>query len=136
VKYFYLALVLFLLILLQSAFLSLPLVLAALIILCAYKRESWIFLVAFCSGTVLDALAFRTVGVSSLFFVGMLGAIFLYQKKYEIQSPFFIFVSCFLFSLLYAALFIHNWVVLSAIVSAMVAVGSYVVCVRSGLLSS
>lgn len=103
----------------ETSLLSLPLVVGLLIMLTALFQKSWIWIVAFVCGIVLDLLTFHPVGASSVFFSVMLGLIFLYQRKFEIQSPFFVGTSVFIFSLFYGAFFIQRFSFFSAIITAL-----------------
>lgn len=110
---------------LESAIFSWPLVLGMLILLTSLYRAQWVMAVAFVSGILLDILTFHIIGSSSLFFVGVLALVFLYQRKFQIESPFFVGISVFVFSLLYSAVFIHRYSFLSAVLTAVVISGVY-----------
>ena len=103
---------------LESTIFAWPLVLGVLILFTALYREQWVLVVACVSGIILDILTFHFVGSSSLFFLVAMGVIFLYQRKFEIHSPFFVGISVFVFSLLYGVVFIHRYSFLSAILTA------------------
>ena len=111
--------------LIESTLFSWPLVLGVLIFLTVLYKEQWMMLVAFVSGILLDILTFHFVGSSSLFFLIVLEVVFLYQRKFEIESPFFVGISVFVFSLLYGALFSHRYAFFSAILTAVVISGVY-----------
>lgn len=90
---------------LETTFISLPFVLISLLLLGVIFKEAWIFPAAFLSGIFLDMLSFRAIGVSSLFFILMLGGIFLYQRKFEIQSIFFVGISTLIISFINLSIF-------------------------------
>lgn len=93
-KVLFISIILFFALIFETAFFSLPLVLITVLLLGVLYKEAWIFPVAFGMGILLDLLSFRTVGVSSIFFCVMLGFIYLYQRKFEIQTlPFIAAVS-------------------------------------------
>lgn len=83
-------------ILLESSVTTLPLTLLVLLFAGVATRSNNIFGLAFLSGLALDFLSFRTIGISSIYFVSFVFAIFLYQKKFEIETLHFIAVFSFL----------------------------------------
>jgi cell shape-determining protein MreD len=91
---------------LEGSLTSIPLVLMCLITIAAHTKSSRVYFYALLSGCVLDILTGRILGVTSLFFVILLSMIFLYQKKYEINSHIFIFFASAVMALLYG-LFFH-----------------------------
>lgn len=82
-------LVIFLLLLsivLEGIVFALPLVLALLIILQITYRSGLVVVAAFISGVFLDALLFRPLGQTSLFFLFFLILLILYEKRFEVQT--------------------------------------------------
>lgn len=114
-KFFFIFLVLLLLLFLETSFFSFPLVLGGILLLSVLYKEYWIFLVAFVMGILLDVLMFQVAGGSSLFFTVLLGVLFLYERKYEIQSMPFVTIFTFLASLIYGFIFHEQHVFLEAI---------------------
>ncbi len=106
-KYFLLAFLLLFAMFVQATFLVMPLVLGMLLFFVAWGQEEAIIIFAFILGILSDILMFHPVGVSSLFFIGALGLVLLYKRKFEIYNPVFVGISVFVFSLLYGVLFIH-----------------------------
>lgn len=90
---------------LEAFVLPIPLVLLAVIFFAVYQKKPWIFFVAIFAGLVLDSLFFRPIGVTSLFFLFVLGTIFLYGRKFEIQNMAFILTMIGVSSLLYLLIF-------------------------------
>lgn len=86
---------------LESSITTLPLSLMILIFAGVVTRSNNIFGLAFLSGLILDFLSFKTAGISSIYFVSFVFIIFLYQKKFEIQTLHFIIIFSFLGSLGY-----------------------------------
>lgn len=80
---------------LQSSILSWPLVLGILIAAFAVFHKSWIIFAAFFIGVLVDVLSFQHIGYSSLFFVGIIGILFLYSRKFEVTSWPFVLLSSF-----------------------------------------
>lgn len=100
---------------------SVPLVLLSILLFAILYKESWIFPAAFLMGILLDILLFQTVGIRSIFFVVILGAVFLYQRKFEIQSLPFVGIATFLIAALYGSIFGLGYPVLIAVVSSIFA---------------
>ena len=102
---------------LQTSFFNVPLVLGLLIMMWILYQAGWVIVTAFITGILIDILTFHTFGISSMFFLTSLFLVLLYQRKFEIQSVPFVSVSVFVFSLLYAAIFIHKSSLLGAVVT-------------------
>lgn len=114
-KYFIIFFSLFVALFLEASLFSLPFLLLCLIFFGVFYKESWIFPVAFLFGIVLDMLLFRTVGVTSLFFLCVLGVVFLYQRKFETQSIPFLLCFSWGVTYVYGLLFHEQHVLLQAI---------------------
>lgn len=104
--YTFIGLIFFLALFFQGSITTLPLLLIVLLLLYIFYRHEIVFLLAFISGVILDSLLVRSVGQSSIFFLSFLFLVFLYQRKFEISSYYFIFFSlfggsCFYFFLFY-----------------------------------
>lgn len=85
----------------ESGVITLPLTLLILLFASVVTRSNNIFGLAFLSGLALDLLSFRTIGMSSIYFVCFVFLIFLYQKKFEIETIYFVAAFSFLGSLGY-----------------------------------
>lgn len=92
-------------ILMEGTVTSLPLVLMSLILLTVFTKSQDVFLIAFLSGVILDILLVRSVGESSVFFLVMLFIVFLYDRKFEIQSLFFVEIITLVGASLYLIIF-------------------------------
>ncbi|MEK7160318.1 MAG: hypothetical protein AAB702_02455 [Patescibacteria group bacterium] len=107
--------------LLETTLTTIPLVLISLVCLIVIYRQDILFLFGFVFGLFLDLILFKTVGMSSLFFVIFLFLILLYQRKFEIKTANFVLISSFFGSLLYLLLFSNgNLIIIQAIVSAII----------------
>jgi cell shape-determining protein MreD len=107
---------------LESSVTSLPLVFLILLCLAVLARKEWIFVLAFIAGIVLDALSFRALGQSSLYFIGYIFLVFLYEKKFEIATKYFIFIASFLGSFGFLIIFSYGNVVLQSLISSIIGV--------------
>ncbi len=114
----YLPIFLFLLSLLLECFVvNIPLVLVNIIALVVIKKNYQMFLLGFLLGIFLDILSFRTVGVSSLFFITLIFLTLLYEKKFEITTNYFVIIASFIGSFVFIFInHLHN-LFLSSIIS-------------------
>ena len=104
-KYLWVGMGFILCLFLQSSVTTLPLFLLFFLLLYIYYRQEWVFFAACLAGILLDIFSVRIVGVSSIFFLCFLFCVFLYQRKFEIGSSFFVFLALFFGSVLYCLLF-------------------------------
>ncbi len=91
--------------LLESTVTDLPLVLACLLILTIIRRDISVFIAAFFAGIFWDTLTLHRIGGASIFFLVFVFLIFLYQKKYEINSFPFVFAASFFGGWIFLAIF-------------------------------
>jgi cell shape-determining protein MreD len=126
-RIFFLGLLLLLLLLLEGTVTTLPLVFVYLLCFSIIKRDTSVFPLAFVAGIVLDLMTVHPVGGSSLFFVIILFLVQLYQRKYEITSYPFVFVSSFIGSWLFLMIFGYHDTVMQAIISSIFALALFFV---------
>ena len=105
-----------------GAITTFPIVLIALVCTTVVFRESWVLAVAFLAGIFLDLLSVRVLGQTSIFFLIFIFMLFLYEKKFEIQTVPFVFFSSFLGAMAYLLIFGYNHVLEQAAVSSLVAI--------------
>lgn len=99
---------LFISLIIESSLTTVPLVLSFLLVFYLLKRETWIFVLAFFLGLILDSLLLRTLGQTSLFFVIFLFSVELYERKFEIKTSSFVFLSSLMGSIFYLIIFGEN----------------------------
>ncbi len=112
---------------LQSSLTTVPVLLVILLLLSIEKRDGSVLAIAFFVGLLYDLLTVQSLGVSSLFFVCFVFIILLYQKKYEIDTLYFVAFASFFGSLLYLVLFGLSSIFLQALVVMCLAVVVFVV---------
>ncbi len=112
-------------IIIESTFSFLPLTLLIIIFSSIVIRKNDIFILAFFSGLFLDIFSLRTLGISSLIFVLITFLIFLYQKKFELETTHFIFMASLVGSFLYLFFTGSSNVVLGAIISSIISSVSF-----------
>ncbi|HEV2339919.1 MAG TPA: hypothetical protein VGT05_04120 [Patescibacteria group bacterium] len=96
---FFLLIFLVCLLLVQTTLIALPLVLESLIVVAVVFQKEWIIFIAFCIGLLQDMMLLQNLGQSSLFFLFTLGILFLYSRKFEVNTiPFVFFFSLFAIS--------------------------------------
>lgn len=104
---------------LEASVTTLPLVLITVLVFSIIVRREWVFAVALILGLILDAATFKTLGSSSIFFVTFIFLVILYKRKFEISTKPFIFIACFLGSILYLQIFkLQDFLFLQALTSA------------------
>lgn len=107
---------------LESSITTLPLVFLTLLCFAVLTRKEWIFVIAFIAGLAVDALSFRALGQSSLYFILYIFLVFLYERKFEISTKYFIFIASFLGSFGFLIIFSYNNVVLQSLISSIIGV--------------
>lgn len=131
-QYLLIGFIIFIALFLQGSVTTAPLVLLILLLLYIYMRQEWVFFVAFLSGILLDILSVGTIGMSSLYFLFFLFAVFLYQRKFEIGSYYFIFFSLWIGTVFYTLLFgIANGIMMAFILG-FLGVGGFWIVRKTG----
>lgn len=101
---------------------TLPFSAGVLVILYVWHRDSFVFFVAFILGLILDSLFVRDLGRTSFFFLVFLFVLFLYERKFEVNSLLFVFIASFIGGLSYLIFFGYSSIFLQALVSSLFAV--------------
>ncbi len=109
------ALLLFASIILESTVITVPLTFLIIIFAAVILKNNDVFILAFVSGLLLDILTLGTIGLTSGFYVIFVMLIFLYQKKFEIESSSFVTISAFIGSLAYLFLTRSNHLMLESL---------------------
>lgn len=112
---------------LESGVTTLPLTLLILVFAGVVTRSNNIFFLAFFAGLALDFLSFRTIGISSIYFVSFVFLIFLYQKKFEIETLHFVIASSLLASFGYLLIQGSDYFVLQSIAVCIIASVSFLI---------
>ena len=112
----------FLLLLIESTILSLPITLLYLLCLLVVRKNSLVLVIGFIAGLFLDMLLIRQFGITSMVIVTMLAITLLYQRKFEIASYYFIAIASFIMSLVYLFIFKTEHIFLLATISSILAI--------------
>lgn len=123
-QYFFIIL-LFIAILLEGTVTTLPLVLVTLILYSVSSKKVDIFFFAFIAGLLLDVFLVRGTGLTSIFYLCVLLLISLYERKYEIKSPLFVFLVTGLATALYLFIFSRHNIFLQSSISMLLAGGIF-----------
>ena len=115
------ALVFFLTIILSSLT-TIPITLGVILCFTVVSRNRGVFIAAFLGGLFIDLFFVRTLGVTSVFLVTFTFMIFLYQRRFEIRTAPFVFLACFIGSILYLLIFRYNYVFGQALTNSVIAV--------------
>ncbi len=105
-----------------SGITTFPLVIVMLVCGTVIFQKSWMFFLAFFLGLIMDLFYLRSLGTTSLFLVIFISLIFLYQRKFEIQTLTFVFFSTLVGSVIYLMVFGYNNILLQAFVTAIVSI--------------
>jgi len=115
-----LSLIILLSLLLESTITTLPLVLIVILLLFVQKKSSGVLILAFLLGLVLDLLKVQRVGTSSLFFTVFLFCVYLYERKYEINTFLFVLIASAVSSAGYALILNMQDVLLLVTISVLI----------------
>ena len=106
---------------LETSVTTLPLVFLVLLSIAVLSKKEWVFALAFLLGIILDTFSFRTIGASSIYFIMFIFLVFLYQRKFEIATKYFVFIASFLGSFGFLLFFSsNNLIILEAVLSAII----------------
>src|SRR5690348_4783444 len=105
----------------EATLLPVPFALLGLILLAGRNRKWWVFLLAIVVGVFLDSLTFRTLGISSLFFLLAIGAVFVYSRKFQTTHALFSVIFGSLVGGVYLLLFDFQEIVLLFVLTVLVA---------------
>jgi len=106
---------------LESTITTIPLLLICLLCFAIAKRDMTVFLIAFFVGIWFDIATVHPVGATSLFFLLFIFLVFLYQRKYEIDSYPFVIMAAFLGSGIFLFVFGYENILFKAGISAFLA---------------
>jgi cell shape-determining protein MreD len=108
-QYVLIGLIIFLALFLQASITTVPLLLVIIVLLYIFYRTTWIFFLAFFAGILFDTVSVRPIGLTSIFLLVFLLCVFLYQKKFEIGSYYFIGFMLFVAGIVYAWMYMLSF---------------------------
>lgn len=101
---------------------TIPMIVAVIICFTVVFKNPWVFIAAILGGLFTDIFFLRTLGSTSLFLVIFVFMIFLYQRRFEIQTMPFVFIGTFLGSVIYLKIFGYDQIFLQSIASSLLAI--------------
>ncbi len=110
---------------LQGSVTTIPLVLILLLNLFIATKKTSVFVLAFLCGLLLDAMLGNPLGQISIFYILFLAIVFLYERKFDIQTFPFIFISSFLGSFAYLILYNNRFILMQSLTSALISVAFF-----------
>lgn len=121
----FLVLLFILSIILQGTLTTIPLVLILLLNLFIAVKKTYVFVIAFFCGLLLDAMLGNPLGETCIFYILILAILFLYERKFDIQTFPFVFISSFLGSFVYLILYNNRFIFLQSFSSALISIGFF-----------
>ncbi|OGH21257.1 MAG: hypothetical protein A2958_02040 [Candidatus Levybacteria bacterium RIFCSPLOWO2_01_FULL_38_13] len=107
---------------LQVALTTIPLVFIFHLLSAVILRKLWVLGTAFFSGIFLDIMLHNPVGGTSIFFLISLMIVFVYDRKFDIQTYPFVFAVTFLGDFLNSLLFGYQNLFVHSLFSGLIAV--------------
>src|SRR3989344_3834439 len=117
----WIATLIFFLAVILSALTTIPVIVSMILCFTVVSKSSKIFILAILGGLLIDIFFLRTLGSTSLFLVIFTFMIFLYQRRFEIQTYAFVFMGTFLGSIIYLKIFGYDQILLQSLVSSLLA---------------
>lgn len=110
---------------LQGSVTTIPLVLILLLNLFIATKKTSVFVIAFFCGLLLDTMLGNPLGQTSIFYLLFLAIVFLYERKFDIQTFPFIFISSFLGSFAYLILYNNRFILMQSLTSALISIAFF-----------
>ena len=114
-------------ILMEATVTTIPLTLLIILTAAIIFRTNEVFILAFISGLFLDILTLYSLGWSSMYFIILVFVIFLYQKKFEIETLHFVIASSLLASFGYLLIQGSDYFVLQSTAVCIIASVSFLI---------
>lgn len=111
-----------LLVVIASGITTIPFSIGLLAVFTVLFRKSWMFFVALGLGLILDLVAVRALGYTSLIFILFVFMIFLYERKFETQTTAFVAISTFLGSFAYLKIFDYQQIFFQSLINSLLAI--------------
>lgn len=105
----------------ESLYTTIPLMLMSILLLYVFWRDRSLYIFSFLSGVLFDVLSVQKIGVSSVFLVSFLFLVVLYERKFEIDTIYFVLFASFLGSFMMSILFSYPSPIIYSGVNAIIA---------------
>ena len=111
----------FVLTIILSPLTTVPIIVGVILCLAVVFRNRRVFIAAFLGGLFIDLLMVRALGETSLFLMIYTFMIYLYQRRFEIQTIPFVLIGSFVGSVGYLLIFQYDHVLWQAVANALIA---------------
>jgi cell shape-determining protein MreD len=92
-------------IILETAIIQIPFVLLLILVATIVYKSEWMFIFGVLLGIIIDALSFRHLGQTSLFYTVFLLFVFMYEQKFELRTVAFAALMSFIGGFFYFLIF-------------------------------
>lgn len=106
----------------ESVFFQIPLTLVIIIVAAIFQKKESVLFLAVVAGLILDSLLFRPLGITSLFFLGVIGILLVYKRKFETNHILFGVLFTTFSSMCYILLFKYQQLFLTTTATVLLAV--------------
>lgn len=101
----------------ESVFTTMPLVLTVLVVYYSLHFREAVYFSSWAAGVFLDVFSIRVIGLTGIFFFVFWAVVLLYERKFEIKTPQFVFLAIFFGCVLYLISFGYEHVFAQSFVS-------------------
>ncbi len=105
-----------------STLTTIPIIVTLILNFAVVSKSQLVFSIAFLAGLVIDIFYLRILGSTSIFLVIFTFLIYMYQRKFEIQTIPFVAIASFVGSLVYLKVFGNSQVLIQSSISSVLAV--------------
>lgn len=106
----------------QSSVTTIPLVLLLLLNIAVVSKKTSVFVLAFFCGLTLDIMLSNYLGETSIFYIVFLAVVFLYERKFDIQTFPFVFISSLVGSFIYLSFYDSRFLLIESFASAFISI--------------
>lgn len=117
----FLTIVLLFFVFLESSIESVPLTLAWLTSIAVVYHTRFTYILAVICGCIMDSLSFHPVGGRSIYFLFVTWVVFLYERKFNIQTIPFVFIVTTISTLFYTWIFGYHFIIALSLVNGIAA---------------
>lgn len=109
----------------QGVSTTLPVSLLMLLLSYVVFRGEWVFIVGLFGGIIIDVITANRIGYSSMYLMGFLLVVSLYERKFEVQTREFVFIASLVGSIVYFLLFAGKTGIVESVITALCGVGLF-----------
>lgn len=113
--------------LLESMVTTMPLGIMIVVLLFLSHHESMAIALSFVYGILLDTMRVGMIGETTLIYLAILSVIYLYNRKFEVTAPFFVFLVSFCGSIVFLRVFAYPYMSIQAFVLALATTALFLV---------